>query len=65
MAAIIKAKHCIITDNCRELHGEIGAFNEAVKRLRDEYIEIVKGHKQGIGSQIHLTLSIERKHMLG
>ena len=66
MAAIIKAKHCIITDNCRKVHGgDIKAFHKAMDLIRDEYVEIIRNHKQGMGTQIHLTLSVERKHMLG
>ncbi len=37
----IKAKHAIITDECRENKGDMLAIEEALDRIREEYFSIV------------------------
>ena len=37
-----------ITPNCRQIHGALGAFDEAVLRARTEYKSIIESrHKEG------------------
>ena len=61
----VKAKHAIITPNCRtvqrpHLHPDpaLAAFEEAVTRLRDEYAAICAGRTDAF--KAHLILTIER-----
>ena len=37
----LKSKHCIITPTCRKNRGDIGAFDEAVRRIEDAYKQYV------------------------
>ena len=57
----IKAKHTIITDRCREVHGgSLEAFDEAVRRVREEYDTLTRDfHPVGKGVQFHLVLTVE------
>ena len=54
----IVAQHAIITSTCRANHTDIGAFDEAVARLRQQYEQSVKGW--GDKANYHLKLEIER-----
>lgn len=54
-----KAAHAVISDNCRDAHGDEGAFDEAVRRLREEYLTCLNGWKGTPGVQFHLVLNIE------
>lgn len=54
------AKHAIITDTCRANRTDRGAFDEAIERLRQEYDACMKGHPNGLGTQFHLVLTVER-----
>ena len=54
------ARHAVITDTCRTNRGDVGAFEEAVSRLREEYGRIVRGWAIGTGVQIHVVLTVER-----
>jgi hypothetical protein len=53
------AKHAIIRDGCRAAHGDLGAFDEAARRLR-EYEQLLWGWRSTPGVQFHLVLSVER-----
>lgn len=56
----IKAKHAIITPNCRKVQGgDKEAFNEAARRLLDEYLAIIylRGDKKR--ANYHLVLTVE------
>lgn len=54
-----KAKHAIITNECRDGEkGPLGAFEEGMIRLQDEYMEIVAG-REGTRYNAHLVLVIE------
>lgn len=57
----IKAKHTVITDNCRKVHGgSLEAFDEAVRRVRKEYDTLTRDfHPRGKGVQFHLVLTVE------
>ena len=37
----VVALKAVVTANCRQIHGKEGAFDEAVRRMRDEYNTIV------------------------
>lgn len=54
----IKAVHAIITPTCRMNRTDAGAFDEAVRRLRDEYIACLRGAVTG---NFHLVLTVERR----
>ena len=55
----MKAEHAIITDACRENRGDEGAFDEAVRRLREQYIACVAGWKDRPGVKFHVALTVE------
>lgn len=57
----VRAIRATITDTCRETHGDIPAFDEALKRLKREYFTCVKAdmHHVGNASAFHLDLSVE------
>ena len=50
------AKHAIITPTCRANKGAMGAFEEAVQRLREEY-EACLPH--GEKANFHVVLAVE------
>ena len=54
------AKHAIITDACRSGKTDMGAFDEAVERLRQSYVDALEGWRDYEGVNYHLILSIER-----
>lgn len=54
------AKHCIITEACREGRGDHGAIDEALARIRAEYLECVNGWLVGSGPRFHLVLTLEK-----
>lgn len=54
------ARHAIITDVCRSNRTDMGAFDEAVDRLRESYIQAVEGWRGHPGVQFHLVLTVER-----
>jgi hypothetical protein len=55
-----KAKHAIITDQCRINRGDREAAEEALSRLREEALECMAGHDFGHGVQFHLVLTVEK-----
>ncbi len=56
----MKARHAIITPTCRENRTEGGAFDEAVRRLREDYDLICAG-RAGTDFDIHMVLTVEPK----
>lgn len=54
------ARHAIITDTCRANHTDMGAFEEAVRRLREEYEACLRGWPVGKGVKFHVALLVER-----
>ena len=54
------AKHAIITDECRKNRTDVGAINEAVQRIVDEYMVCVEHWPLGNGTKFHVKLEIER-----
>jgi hypothetical protein len=54
----VTAKHAIITPVCRTGRGVEGAFDEAVRRLREEYLACqTAGNAE---ASFHLVLTVER-----
>ncbi len=61
------ALHCIITPNCVKMHGDngMGAFDEAVRRLRKSYKECLEGWRsQGKLPEFHIALTVDRNKMI-
>lgn len=57
-------RHSIITPECRAGRGDIGAFDEAVARARQQYDEIVKGWANRVDQpKLHLILTFERPRL--
>ena len=54
----ITARHAIITPECREAHGVEGAFDEAVRRLRAEYLACQCAENRSVS--FHVALTVER-----
>ncbi len=55
------AVFAVITPECRELHGNEGALEEAFKRVRDQYWHIVDGWKDSPQQPtLRLVLTNER-----
>lgn len=51
-----------ITDSCRDLHGDLGAFDEAARRARSEYVATLEARdKNNIGDRVayHLMLTVD------
>jgi hypothetical protein len=55
-----KAKHCVITDTCRSNRGDNEAINEALRRIREEYLACVDGWPVGKGVEFHVVLTVKR-----
>ncbi len=56
------ALHTVITPNCVRIHGNngLGAFDEAVRRLREEYKRCLEGwQSQGKIPTFHVVLTVE------
>jgi hypothetical protein len=54
------AKHAIISDDCRIGRTEVGAFNEAVARLFEEYGYLCQAWPIQSGAKFHLVLTVEK-----
>lgn len=55
----IKTKHAIITKVCRKNRGVDGAFDEAVRRLREDY-ESLAAAPANEAANFHLVLTVDR-----
>lgn len=55
----IKSHHSIITDDCRIGRTDMGAFEEAVERMRKDYISAIDNYKVGFGAKFNMVLTIE------
>ena len=53
------AKHVYVTDACRENRTDMGALNEALDRIDEEFHELLKNWPQGHGHRFHVMLSVE------
>ncbi len=57
----IKAMHTIITPNCRKVRGgNAEAFDEAISRLRKEYMQIIHLREDRGNIHFHLVLTVEK-----
>ena len=57
----IRALECVVTDNCREVHGgDTEAFYEAMKKLKYEYDQLCIHWKRGMDVDFHFVLVVER-----
>lgn len=54
----IKACHAIVTPVCRE-NKDLGAFDEAIERLRNQYMNSVKAEANK-KSNFHIVLTVEQ-----
>ena len=59
MSRTVVAKHAIVTDTCRESKSSIGARDEALEKLREEYDSLLKHWTIGKGAKFHFVLSVE------
>jgi hypothetical protein len=55
----IPAKHAVITDQCRRNHGAFGAVDEAVARIKQEFLACIRHHPLGRDTKFHLVLTVE------
>ena len=59
----LKAQHSIITPGCVNMRGQQGAIDEAIRRVRNELEECMKGwHDKGHGDKVnlHVAVTVER-----
>lgn len=56
----IKAKHAIVTDQCRLNRTDEGAVDEALRRLREEALQCIDGWKGTPGVNFHFLLTVEK-----
>ena len=54
-------KHCVITDNCRNIHGDSRVLDVAYNLIKKEFDNTVKNWPKGSDVKFHLKLSIERE----
>jgi len=54
----VKARHAIISDNCRQLHGTVKAFDIASEQLRESYLAITT-KRDDPGVKYHLVLTVQ------
>lgn len=54
----INARHAVITPTCRANRTDMGAFEEAVARLRSDYERIVAKRGED-GALYHIVLAVE------
>lgn len=59
--ATVRAARMTITDVCRAAKDDLPAWDEAVERLRVEYVRLTNSevHAGGNGSMFHVDLSVE------
>ena len=55
----IPAKHAIISDDCRRGRGDDGAIDEAIRRMREAYDQLMKCWPVGRGTKFHVVLTVE------
>ncbi len=57
----IKGNHYVITDACREMHGDgEGVVDQTLGRLREEMLRTLLGRIRGQGFKLHIRFSVER-----
>ena len=55
----LKALHAIITDACRQGRGNEGAIDEALRRIRQEYLACVAAWPLNRGVKFNVVLTVE------
>lgn len=61
----MKSKQVVISDNCRTNRGVEGAFDEAVRQVKEVYLRASDAQPIGEGTDFHLILAIERNETQG
>ena len=56
----IKAQTIVISDACREAHGDVDAVNEAVRHLRDELDRLLTQWPAEAETEFRITLTVKR-----
>lgn len=54
----VSARHTVITDTCRTNRGDLGAWEEAVARLRAAYVQALPAWPVGTEVEFHLALTV-------
>lgn len=55
----LKALHAIISDDCRRNRGDEGAIDEALRRVREEYLACVRSWHPHKGVKFNVLLTVE------
>lgn len=55
----ILSKHLMISDTCREAHGDEGAIDEALAKLRADYLGLLKAWPRGKGARFNIALAVD------
>ena len=55
-----KAHHNIISDKCRETHGDYGAFKVAIDQMETIYNKTCENFGKESGVKIHIIMTVER-----
>jgi len=56
----VKAKHAVISSVCRKAHGDEGAVDEALARLRAELLTCMKGWPLEKAATFHVVATVDR-----
>ena len=51
--------HVVITNTCRENRGALGAFDEAVRQLRERYLECFQSSEPTPDTEFHAILVVQ------
>lgn len=60
----VKARHAVVSDQCRAKWGEEVAVDLALSRLRESALRLFKERGEAQGDQFHFKLEIERDRQL-
>lgn len=55
----MKAHHSIISDKCRDIHGDRGAVITALEELKEVYYKTCVNYGKGSGVKIHIVMTVE------
>jgi hypothetical protein len=61
----VKAKHVVVTSDCRELRGDPGARAEAIRRISYELELLLKSWHPALHATFHLVLTVDRRGRKG
>ena len=54
----VSARHAIISDQCRINRGNEGAIDEALARIREEFLQIAPKWELGNNTTFHVVLTV-------